>query len=787
MEPADAVPVARQIAEALEAAHDQGIVHRDLKPANIKVRGDGTVKVLDFGVAKALDAPAAGAMSSPTMTSPAMMTRAGIILGTAAYMAPEQAKGQLVDKRADIWAFGCVLFEMLAGRPLFVRETVTETLASVLRDAPQIDALPPDTPPHVRRLLARCLERDPRQRLRDIGEARIALGAATDVDSSQIVSQPRAIARRSVVGRVTPWAIATLAIAAAVAAWIAGPRADPRPLRKLEVSLDGVSVAGPVISPDGKRIAFLADGHLRVKDLNQVGSRDIGAVASLDRDFIFWSPDSASLGYATADGKLWKVPATGGAPILLCTIPETGRLMGAAWRPDGRIVMAAWQGSLYQVPSTGGTPTLLAAIDPAKETDFHFPVIAPDGRVLVTTHLQASNKERPSEGYRVEMLDEGQRQTVLEAASFQLVAFLDPGYLLVWRYDQASGLWALPFSSRLPLRIDDAFMVAPGARSASAARDGTLMYSVGSNAARTNELVWTNRAGEIAGQIAPPQPELNYPALSPDGRRIAFSARVGDHVDLWVRDVARGVQSRITFDPTDKGVPVWFPSGQRLVYSESGATSVNQIVASSADGSGHRQELTKGLSPSVSDDGHYIVYLVEERGALRLRYSALAADGTAGPAERVFKTAPEPNVAGVSRVSPDGGFLAYNERQPTGEFEVFVTRFPSGEGRWQISTGGGRMPRWIRETRELVFVSGAAGGPRQMTSVPIAFRPAFVAGPPAKLFDLGAELTASVTPTFDVAPDGQRFLMVRTRAESGARSTARWVLVQNWRAEFPSR
>ena len=789
----DVVPIARQIAEALEAAHDQGVIHRDLKPANVKVRADGTVKVLDFGLAKALDpSGVVDPMNSRTLThlrqgyGGQAMTGAGIVLGTAAYMAPEQARGQAVDTRADIWAFGCVLFEMLTGRPLFGGETVTETLAAVLRDTPQLDALPPNTPPHIRRLLARCLERNPRQRLRDIGEARIALaGPADSASSPPSAAAPQPAAGRPAIGRVLPWAIAAIAVIGAAAAWMTRRPANPPPLRKLELSLGAASVAGPVISPDGKRIAFLGDGHIHVKDLDQIGSRDIGAV-SVDRDFLFWSPDSSFLGYATPDGKLWKISATGGAPVLLCAIPDSGRLMGAAWRPDGQIVLAAWQGSLYLVPSTGGKAALLAALDPAKEVDFHFPVIAADGRVLVSTHLHASDKDRGGEGYRVEMLDGRQRQTVLEGARLQLAGYVDAGYLLMWRFDQNPGIWAVPFSDRLPLRIDDAFMVAPGARNATVARDGTLIYSIGSNAPQANELVWIDRAGQTAGQIAPPQPGLNSPVLSPDGQRVVFSARVGENTDLWVRDTRRNVQSRLTFDPADEGAPAWLPSGQRLVYAEI-RTGPVRIVASNADGSGGRQELTTGMSPTVSPDGRYLVYLVEERGALHIRYSVLDANGAAGPPERLFTTPSEPNAAGTARLSPDGRFLAYTERQPSGEFEIFVTGFPSGEGRWQISTGGGRTPRWIRETNELVFVSGAAGGPRQMMSVPITFHPSFVTGPPSKLFDLGEEAAELPTPFFDVTADGQRFVMVRTRPEAGDRSRSRWVLVQNWLAEFPAR
>ena len=778
--------IARQVAEALEAAHEQGVVHRDLKPANVKIRPDGIVKVLDFGLAKLSSSTSSGAAplaDSPTFMSPNhALTSANIILGTAAYMSPEQARGKYVDKRADIWSFGVVLYEMLAGRPAYQGDTVTDLMAAVVTRDPDWSALPGALPAPIRQLLRRCLEKDPRNRLRDIGEARFVLVNPAAVDTSPIASDPSIPpASRA---RLLPWVIAALAVVTGAAAWISRPPTEA-PVRKLELAIPADANATTVtLSPDGRHIGYRAGDRVVAIDLETAQARDLATAAQAQRTALFWSPDSTFVGYSDADAKLWIVPVAGGAARLVSTIPETGQLMGVAWATTGTITFTVWRGSLYQVPSSGGQPTALAVIDPKREIDFHLPVALPDGRVLVATHLLGSGNGSQQPSYRVEAIGERQRDVALDA-DFMPIGFVD-GYVLLQRLDVNPGLWAIPYSRRLPLRVEDGFLIAAGAGFSTTSDNGSILYSLASSVPQLRELVWVDREGRIVSSIGSELVDIFKPALSPDGRRIAFSARLRDNVDIWVRDLESLVDTRVTTDAGEQGWPSWFPSGLRVAYSELGTIGSSRIAASNADGSGGRNELVRGLTPVIAPDGKHVVYTIDERGDSHLRYAAISADGEATAGDAVFKRAPEPSIHGAD-FSPDGGHLAYAERAPGGAMELFLTSFPSGAGRWQVAGGGARSPVWTANG-ELFFVGGANDGPKTMMSATIGAGNPPRIGSPVQLFDIGSEIEISPRGlSFDASPDGKRFVMIRSRRTASQLSPIRWVLVQNWLSEFRSR
>jgi serine/threonine-protein kinase len=766
------------MANALEAAHEVGIVHRDLKPANVKVRADATVKVLDFGLAKALDPaagsrpPTAGLENSPTFTSPAM-TQAGVILGTAAYMSPEQARGKPVDKRADIWAFGAVLFEMLTGRHAFPGDTVTDVLAAVVTRDPDWSQLPPSLPPRVEHLLRRCLDKDARTRLRDIGEARVEFARG---DSKEPASAQRVPTARSRTAWLAPWAIALAAAAVALAIWVSRPQSEA-PLRKLELSLpaDGSAFA---LSPDGQHLAFRSHGAIVVNDFARLESRDLVMSTPGQRTVVFWSHDGRFVAYSDSDGKLWAIPASGGTPRLICTIPESRQLMGGAWLENDVIVLAVWRGSLYRVAASGGQPSAVLTIDPAKEIDFHDIVELPDGRVIVDTHLLTT----AGDDSRVEVVATEPpfaRETVY-GSGFWPVGFSDSGHLLFRRFDVNRGLWAFPYTGRWPLKVEDGFLVAPGAIQVTVAREGSVLYLLDSSAARQHEMVWLDRTGQVVGQIGPPQLDLNNPALSPDGQSIAFSARTGDNADILVRDLRTDMQVRVTSEADDQGLPSWFPTGKRILFSEVFGLT-NRFATRNADGSGGRQDLGVGNGAAPSPDGKHVLFSIDDRGVSRQRYADLAADGTLGPPQRIFSTSPEPD-ARQGRVSPDGRLLAFTERTYSGLMEVQLTTFPSGEGRWPVSNGGGRSPVWSR-SGELFFVGGANSGPKDMMAVTFPPRQNITVGAPAKLFAISEEFSGGPNgPTYDVTADGKRLVMVRSR--NAGLPSQRLVLVQNWLSEF---
>jgi serine/threonine-protein kinase len=775
MPSAEAVPIARQIAEAIEAAHEQGIIHRDLKPGNVKVSHDGIVKVLDFGLAKALDvspAVAAAGMDanvSPTMTSP-VMTQIGVITGTAAYMSPEQAKGKPVDKRADIWAFGVIVWEMLTGHTLFGRDSVTETLAAVLKEDPPLDLLPADTPHAVRRLVARCLQRDPKQRLRDIGEARIAL--AQPSEPAATVYHAPAVRRR--VWRGVMAAVALCALSGA-AAWLLKP-AGSLPLRRFELPAAIASSEQLALSSDGTRIAYLSAGHLYVRAFDALDAQDLGPVPVRSEN-LFWSPDSHTIGFA-AEGTIRTVPAAGGPLFVVCKIPASGRTMGAKWLTNGTIVFSVWRDSLYSVPSDGGDPIVRVAIDPATEIDFHEISAGPGQGLLVVTHRRLADEQI------LELIDGNRRVMLSKDPTIGAFAYVPQGFLLFGRSVVNPGIWAVPFDGG-PIDTTKATLVQPGVTDFQAANDATLLLAI--SATPKSALVWVDRSG-TASVIAGSPIELQPPdlALSPDGGRAAFVTGSGASASVVVRDLQTGRDTRLTFNRavetaatwSEVASPAWFPSGDRILHM-AGAIEAGKLVARRADTVGEAREITAGRRGIVSSDGT-LVFCLDDRGRGRLRKAPLLPDGGIGPAQHVFPGENEPDVFDVA-LSPGGRFLAYVVAQPNTGSNVFLTDFPGASTQWLVSEGATR-PRFSRDGHAIFYLKRTVNERNQPKAsimyAPITEGRSVKTGVEATLFD---DVTSGPRIAgYDVAADG-RFLMSRAIAPAPGEGQ-RLVLVQNWLA-----
>ena len=775
----DAVAMASQIAEALETAHEAGIVHRDLKPANVMVRDDGVVKVLDFGLARHADTAAASAaatFSSPTMLSPAM-TGHGVIIGTASYMSPEQAKGRTADKRSDIWAFGVVLHEMLTGKPLFGGETVTEVIAAVLKDAPNFDAVPASTPPALRRLLERCLERDPRLRLRDIGEARIALargdGATADGRTGQ--NSPDRTRRSPV--RALAYALGAVAVAAAVGvmAWIAKPAGAPVPVRRFELPRPIGESPSVALAPDGSRIAYVRRGHLYVHALDSGIPSDLVAIPP-SASAVFWSPDSRTIGI-NVDASLKTIPASGGALFTVCKVPASGQVMAALWQPDNTILFAVWRDSLYRVSASGGTPELHTAIDVATEVDFHSMAMLPGNRLAVTTHV------RGDDGARLDVIAGHRRTPLASPRDINSVRFQPPDRLLFVRIGVNAGVWVAPLGASLDLAR--ATLLEPGAIDFDAAADGTLVANFLPKDRR--ELIWVTRRGEITALPGLPfDTGTGDIALSPDRRRAVLSVRAADlTAHFVVRDLTTGSDTPI---PAPEAVTVmttsatvsWTPA-QRLLYGAGGIESW-RIHDWPSDGSTGGRVLTDGLGARMVADGSQVLFLRDERGALGLFRAPVQTDGSLGPAAPVFAERDAPHIRTFD-VSPDGRLLAFsttNSDMP--QLNVIVTTLPDLRERRQVTSSGGNRPLFSRDGRELYFLSGqrdSAGLTRgQLNVVSIRTSPLTVGVPETVL--VAGENAGPALSGFDVAADG-RLLMTR-KAPAAPGDEGRAVLRQNWMA-----
>jgi eukaryotic-like serine/threonine-protein kinase len=777
---ADAVDIARQIAEALEAAHDQGIVHRDLKPANVKITPEGKVKVLDFGLAKALDPVASGGASgvesrmSPTITS--LGTVAGMILGTAAYMSPEQAKGKPVDRRTDIWAFGCILYEMLAGRRPFEGEGISEVLAAVIMAPIAFEALPASVPPRLDRLVRRCLERDPRRRLRDIGEARLALedlqsGKTEETAPGPVVAETPA---RSPLGRwiaIGATAIVTALLAVGVHRAFLPARVEP-PVRRFEIAARGpfrsVNQSRLIgISPDGTKIAYVDSGKLLIRPLARV--EPIVVPTAGEPSLLFWSPDSAFIGYATG-GKLWKVPATGGESSVIADV--RGQLNGgasAAWCPDGKILLGNGDSGLMSVSSSGGDFVDLVPLDTDKESDLHDASCLSDGSVLFVPHAVGG---RPNSLW---IFADGRRKELLKLDADQDIWFpvySPAGFILYHRHPANAGVWALPFSLARREVVGDPFLVAADADVPSVSNDGTLVLVRGTSS-RLTRMLWVDRSGKTLAPIGPVQEQWPFPELSPDGRSVAISAKENELSDVWIHDAERGTRTRLSALQPTYSMEAWSPDGRTLLYSD-GTSPPLKLQSANADGSGAAKTVRTGWDPSYSADGRYLLFAdYAKETSWDIWYLDLGSGGEAAP---LLKGKPN-EIA--PRLSPDGKYFAYVSNE-SGPDEVYLKRFPSGEGRWQVSTGGGSWPRFSRRGDKLYY---AIGDSIMEVDVVLGAEPKL--GAPRELFrrkPLGWGLVFGWPPGFDVSAQGDRFVIVEP--EGNATDLGGIVVEENWAREF---
>jgi Tol biopolymer transport system component/tRNA A-37 threonylcarbamoyl transferase component Bud32 len=792
----EALPVAKQICEGLEYAHERGIVHRDLKPANVKITPDGAVKLLDFGLAKALEgdgATASDPSSSPTMSR--LATQAGIILGTAAYMSPEQAKGRPVDRRADIWAFGCVLYEMLTGHKPFDGETITDILASVVKEEPDWALLPPNTPLAIRSLLLRCLQKDPKRRLQAIGEARIAIEETLSGVSQDSPSTAPAAAAAVPVPRwrqAAPWLLAALAVVVGAFA-VAHYRTAPAPAPVMRFTLAPPAGgefathvgAAAVLSPDGTRMAYVLQkgeqSQLYVRNLDQSQASPLPGTEGAT--IPFFSPDGRWVAFF-AEGKLKKIAVTGGAPVTLCDAADA---RGGDWGPDNTILFTPTPNSpIERVSANGGTPETVTKLSEAPEPDsrsHRWPSFLPGEKQALFNVVYHAGNPLDHSDIAVDSLVTGKYQILIHGGSYP--RYVPGGYIV---YVAGTDMLAVPFDASSlrvtgpPVTIIHGVETQPysGGAEYSFSESGTLLYlPKSSQPTPKSRLVWVDRKGAVQ-LITSTEHVYASPRVTPDGKRIVVEIH-DTSPGISIYDVTRNTLGPLATEGSDGG-PVLTPDGQSVIY-DSVRNGSEGLWMRRVDGSGGEQNFTATTMlqdpGSVSPDGKLLAYTQGTATQSVLMVLPLLGNHTPRP------LLPGPGNRAAAAFSPDGRWIAYVSDE-SGQNEVYVAAASGQGGKWQISSGGGTEPLWGRSGHELFYRSG-----NKMMAVVVSTGITFSAAKPRELFEGDfahrggpTSRARALPPDYDVSPDGLKFLMVQPVGPATITAPPGLHVVLNWFREL---